>query len=104
MAQGTPGLTPIKKTKRARDLPNVPWITAEGAFDPTKFPIRSSPTGCARSSGQRRRLLAEDGECPVCGDRGFASAWPAAFSDCRGFRSTVTDYDRREWTPDTPQV
>jgi len=49
MAQGTPGLTPIKKAKRSRDLPNVPWITAEGVFDPTKFPIDSTLRQCVDS-------------------------------------------------------
>jgi len=42
-------LTPIKKAKRARDLPNVPWITAEGTFDPTKFPIDSTLRQCVGS-------------------------------------------------------
>ncbi|HLE57365.1 MAG TPA: hypothetical protein VJB15_09800 [Rhodothermia bacterium] len=43
------------KTKRARDLPNVPWITAEGSFDPTKFPIDSTLRQCINSSSEEFR-------------------------------------------------
>ena len=35
----------MKPTRRS-DLPNVPWITADGAFDPAKFPIDSTLQQC----------------------------------------------------------
>lgn len=35
----------MKPTRRS-DLPNVPWITAGGAFDPAKFPIDSTLQQC----------------------------------------------------------
>ena len=35
----------MKPTRRS-DLPNVPWITADGAFDPAKFPIDSILQQC----------------------------------------------------------
>jgi len=38
------------KAKRERDLPKVPWITAEGWFDPTKFPIDSTLRQCLSSN------------------------------------------------------
>ncbi|MEK6631383.1 MAG: hypothetical protein AABY89_11685 [Acidobacteriota bacterium] len=38
------------KTKRAAGLPNVPWITAEGTFDPAKFPIDSTLRQCVSSN------------------------------------------------------
>jgi len=41
------------KTKRSRDLPNVPWITAEGAFDPTEFPIDSTLRQCVDSNSNK---------------------------------------------------
>jgi len=40
------GGVPIMKTKRSRVFPDAPWITAEGAFDPTKFPIDSALRQC----------------------------------------------------------
>lgn len=43
------------KTKGARDLPNVPWITAEGAFDPTQFPIDSTLRQCLNSGSDEFR-------------------------------------------------
>jgi hypothetical protein len=43
------------KTKRARDLANVPWITAEGLFDPTKFPIDSTLRQCLDSTSEEFR-------------------------------------------------
>jgi len=38
------------KSKRPAGLPNVPWITAEGAFDPAKFPIDSTLRQCCSSN------------------------------------------------------
>lgn len=40
------------KAKRARDLPNVPWITAEGSLDLTKFPIDSTLRQCLNSNSE----------------------------------------------------
>jgi hypothetical protein len=35
-------MTPTRRS----DLPNVPWITADGAFDPAKVPIDSTLQQC----------------------------------------------------------
>ena len=39
----------MKAKQKERDLPKVPWITAEGWFDPTKFPIDSTLRQCLSS-------------------------------------------------------
>lgn len=44
------------KTTRLVDLPKVPWITAEGAFDPAKFPIDSTLRQCVSSGSEELRL------------------------------------------------
>ena len=38
------------KSKRPAGLPNLPWITAKGAFDPAKFPIDSTLRQCVSSN------------------------------------------------------
>ena len=43
------------KPARRADLPNVPWITADGAFDPSKFPIDSTLQQCVGSDLQKFR-------------------------------------------------
>lgn len=43
------------KSKRPAGLPNVPWITAEGAFDPAKFPIDSTLRKCVSSNSDEFR-------------------------------------------------
>ena len=44
----------MKPTRRS-DLPNVPWITAAGAFDPAKFPIESTLQQCVGLDLERFR-------------------------------------------------
>ncbi len=43
------------KSKRSVPLPNVPWITAEGTFDPAKFPIDSTLRQCVSSNSDDLR-------------------------------------------------
>ncbi len=43
------------KAKRTRDLPNVPWITPEGSFDPTQFPIDSTLRQCVSGNSEELR-------------------------------------------------
>ena len=43
------------KAKGTDDLPNVPWLTADGFFDPTKFPIDSPLRQCVSSSSEEFR-------------------------------------------------
>jgi hypothetical protein len=44
----------MKPTRRS-DLPNVPWITADGAFDPAKFPIDLTLQQCVGLDLERFR-------------------------------------------------
>jgi hypothetical protein len=54
------------KPTRKSDLPNVPWITTVGAFDPAKFPIDPTLQQCVGldlerfRSGCRLLELSED--------------------------------------------